>query len=592
MTPRDPEWTPEALQRHIELGEDSGFELKEVFFDNRRVTEPRAERVANELAAFANARGGTLVFSVAKDGRVRDLSRQQMDMLEEYVSNVCEERIDPPLSFLTRRLRLPGGRPVLAVDVERSALVHKSPGGYLTRKGSTVRALSPQALQRLFQHRGRSGLRGPDLALVENTGPRTLDGRLVDRFLGSRTLAPDDVQLHKLKLLSPNQAGELRATVSGILLCTGRPDELIRGAVIEAVRYDGSRLGDSRQLDAATITGPLDAQIRDAVQFVRRNTWVASRKDPGRIDVPQFHPRAVFEGVVNAVLHRDYQMEDRKTRLFVFDDRIELYSPGALPNSLEIESMRLQQATRNETLASLLRRLSVEGIHGSGDRQRFLEERGEGVPTIYERTRRLTGRDPEFELIGGNELLLTIPAARRPSGDFEGLVTVTASGRPLVDVQVLAQYPNDTWLMERTDTFGRVSFSLHSDLPMTLFCAAPGHLGAVVRGWRAAVERSVDLKPLPEGGSIVFTEGAGHLPGLQGRLNPILDDLDRMYVYGTNIGIDGGKRHPVHFKLGQTLRMTDVHGSRLMVRFVDMAGRSALLEYWPAEGSQSALRPD
>ena len=75
--------------------------------------------------------------------------------------------------------------------------------------------------------------------------------------------------------------------------------------------------------------------------------------------------RGLPEGVVNAVLHRDYGMEDRKIRLFVFDDRAELYSPGALPNSLEIESMRLQQATRNETLASLLRRLSVEGIFGT-----------------------------------------------------------------------------------------------------------------------------------------------------------------------------------------------------------------------------------
>ena len=581
MSPKRSHWSPEALRQQIELGEDSQFELKEAFFEKGRVTAPRKERVANELAAFANARGGTLVFSVADDGSVRDLSRQQLDALEEYVANICESRIDPPLPFLTRRLHMTGGQAVLVVEVERSTLVHRSPGGYLTRKGSSVRSLSPPALQRLFQHRGRSGLRGPDLTLVEGTGPGTLDRELVDRFLGSRTMAPDDVQLQKLKLLMPDPTGELQATVSGVLLCTARPDEHLRGAVIEAVRYDGNLLGEARQLDAATIRGPLDAQIRDATQFVRRNTWVAARKDPGRVETPQFHARAVFEGIVNAVLHRDYGMEDRKIRLFVFDDRIELYSPGALPNSLEIESMRLQQATRNETLASLLRRLSVEGIFGSGDRQRFLEERGEGVPTIYERTRQLTGRDPDFELIGGTELRLTIPSARRPSDEFEGRVTVTASRKPLAKALVLAQYPNDTWLLERTDTFGRATFSFHSELPMTVFCAAPGHRAEVVRDWRATAELSVDLEPLREGGSVVFTEGTGQLPGLQGRLNPILDDLDRMYVYATNIGIDGGKRHPVHFKLGQNLRMTDVRGFRLMVRFVDMAGRSALVEYWP-----------
>ena len=586
--PAHPHRTPESLQHRIELGEDSGFELKEAHFDERRVTAPRPERVANELAAFANARGGTLVFSVADDGTVRDLSRRRMDLLEEFVSNVCEERIAPPLPILTARMRLPKGPAVLVVEVERGALVHKSPGGCLTRQGSTVRQLAPQALQRLFEHRGRAGRRGPDLALVERTGPGSLAGSLVDRFLGSRDVDEAQVRLQKLKLVAPDETDELRGTVAGILLCAERPDRFVPGALIEAVRYDGNVRGESAQLDAATITGPLDAQIRDAIQFVRRNMWVAARKDPGRVETPQFDPRAVFESVVNAVLHRDYGMESRRIRLFVFDDRMELYSPGALPNSLDIESMLLQQATRNETLASLLRRLSVEGIFGAGDRQRFLEARGEGVPTIYRRTRRLTGRDPEFRLIGGTELLLTIPAARRPRGDFEGHVVVSAGGAPIPGAQVLAQYPNHTWQIERTDTFGRAGFSFHSELPITVFCAAPGHRGAVARDWRPTSGLTIDLEPLRGGGSIVFTEGVGRLPGLHGRLNPILDDLDRMYVYAANVGIDGGMPHPVHFKLGQALRMTDVHGARLMVRFVDMAGRSALLEYWPAAGSRVA----
>ena len=64
-------------------------------------------------------------------------------------------------------------------------------------------------------------------------------------------------------------------------------------------------------------------------------------------------------------------------------------------------------------------------------------------------------------------------------------MTVTASGRPLAEAQVLAQYPNDTWLLEQTDTFGRATLSFHSELPMTVFCAAPGHRAEVARDWRA-----------------------------------------------------------------------------------------------------------
>ena len=77
----------------------------------------------------------------------------------------------------------------------------------------------------------------------------------------------------------------------------------------------------------------------------------------------------------------------------------------------------------------------------------------------------------------------------------------------------------------------------------------------------------------------MFTEGTGHLPELAGRLNPILDNLDRMYLYATNVAIDEGKQQPVHFKLNQPLRLTDVNGSERIVRFIEMIGDSALLEY-------------
>ena len=285
-----------------------------------------------------------------------------------------------------------------------------------------------EALHRLFQQRGRSGLLGPDEAIIAGTGPNTLDATLVDRFLSSRATEPTTVQLTKLGLVREDDSGVTRATVAGVLLCAVRPDQYVRGAVIEAVRYRGTVLGRANQHDAASITGPLDRQIRDAVNFVRLNTHLAARKAPGRVETPQFSPRAVFEAIVNAVVHRDYSIEHAKIRLFIFDDRLELYSPGALPNTLPVEAMRNRQATRNETLTSSLRTVAVGNIDGAGDRQYFLEQRGEGVPIIYEQTRALTGRDPEYQLLGGAELRLTIPSAR-PAGGGHRRRSVGIRGR-------------------------------------------------------------------------------------------------------------------------------------------------------------------
>ena len=574
-------WNSEDLLRQIELGEDSRLEFKEAFFKKGRVRAPVRGVVADELAALGNSAGGTLVFSVSDAGDIRRLTRPQIDTLEAYVGEICADSIKPPLHFTTQRLALPNGLSALVVEVEQSPFVHKSPGGYLARLGSSKREMTAQALQRLFLRRGRSGLLGADEVPVAHTGRGAFETGLLNRFLSSRTLEPADTQLAKLGLLGDDEAGVTRATVTGILLATERPDRYIPGAVIEAVRYRGTVLGKASQHDATTIVGPLDRQIREAVQFARRNTRVAARKVPGRVEIPQFAPRAVFEAIVNAVVHRDYSMENARTRLFVFDDRLELYSPGALANTLSLDSMRIRQATRNEALASLLRMLRVGDIYGAGDRQYFLELRGEGVPVICETTRGLTGRDPMFELIDGAELRLTLPSASPPVAGLAADVSVTAGGHPVAGARVVAHYPNKTWMEAITDSFGRAAFGFYAELPITVYCAAPGYVGHVERDWHPPQALSIRLSELPEGGSTIITEGTGQLPDLQGRLNPVLDNLDRSYLYTTNVAIELGRQQPVQFKLNQPLRLTDVHGSEWSVRFIDMLGKSSLLEYRP-----------
>ena len=122
---------------------------------------------------------------------------------------------------------------------------------------------------------------------------------------------------------------------------------------------------------------------------------VAARKEPARVDMPQYSDRALFEALVNAVAHRDYSMCGSRIRLSMFEDRLEIQSPGSLPNNLTVDSMATRQAARNQTLTSMLGRMPVEGIQGSEDRRYFMERRGDGVPIILRETRGLCGRPPE-----------------------------------------------------------------------------------------------------------------------------------------------------------------------------------------------------
>ena len=177
------------------------------------------------------------------------------------------------------------------------------------------------------------------------------------------------------------------------------------------------RQDSNYQLDAATITGPLDQQVWEALRFIQRNMARAARKSPARQETPQFSERACFEALVNAVAHRDYSVHGSRIRLFLFDDRLEIYSPGPLPNTLSIESMALRQSTRNELITSLLARCPVPNPEEFGGRGFLMERRGDGVPIIFAETEALAGRKPTYQLIDDAELLLKIPSADLADAD-------------------------------------------------------------------------------------------------------------------------------------------------------------------------------
>ena len=137
------------------------------------------------------------------------------------------------------------------------------------------------------------------------------------------------------------------------------------------------------------------------------------------METPQFSIRAVFEAVVNAVAHRDYSIHASKIRCFMFEDRLEIRSPGPPPNTVTLESMAMRQATRNELVASLLSACPFPRPSDAVRRRYYMEKRGEGVPIIFSESTALSGKPPEYKLIDNTELLLTIWSARQSERAIE-----------------------------------------------------------------------------------------------------------------------------------------------------------------------------
>jgi len=124
------------------------------------------------------------------------------------------------------------------------------------------------------------------------------------------------------------------------------------------------------------------------------------------------------KSLANAVIHRDYSKYGSKIHLFMFADRLELYSLGALANTLTVDDLAYKQVTRNELLAHLLSEIILsEDIGGKVSRRHFLERRGEGVGIILNESKQLSNKMPVYKMLG-EELYLTIFAAKSPTEQY------------------------------------------------------------------------------------------------------------------------------------------------------------------------------
>ncbi|MCY4149905.1 MAG: putative DNA binding domain-containing protein [Gammaproteobacteria bacterium] len=570
------------IRQRLRLGEDSTWEFKQLEFSGNRLKSPKREDLADELIAFANASGGKLLCGITDDGHIQGISPEQAAEVDRLLVETSRDAVKPPLRIDVYHREI-DKRIFVFVEVPRGDAVHERDGRAFVRVGATKQRLDGDERFRLAQNRAQSRYLWFDKQLVANTGIQTLDERLWEPLLS--VAGADDPQrgLMNLRLLGLDEAGVVRATVAGVLLCTQMPQQWFPQASIMATHYRGQERA-SGQLDAQEIAGPLPRQIGDAVRFVVRNMRVAARKVPEREDMPEYSTAAVFEAVVNAVVHRDYSMSSRRIRLSMFNGHLEIDSPGQLPNGMSIEGMETSQATRNEVLASVFGRIPVGDMPGSTLRRFLMERRGDGVSIIKSETMESSGNQPQYRIIDRCSLVLDIPAAKLELSPASCLVTVHSRGEPLAGVEVLVLFPNKTWQQAATDEAGAATLDLYTThLPMTVYAAAPGYKGGVKREWvpgQGGLRMELDQQL--QGGSVIFEEGSGQIPGLHGRLNPMLDTLKRTCLYADNIAIEDGRQQPVSFRLGKPIKLTDEQGLELSIIVTEIIGNSALVDYRPA----------
>ena len=361
-----------------------------------------------------------------------------------------------------------------------------------------------------------------------------------------------------------------RLTNAAVLLFGKSPQRFLISSEIKCAHFHGTDV--SKPIPSYQVyKGTAFELVDQAVDFVLSKIALSVGTRSEGIQAPvtyEIPKEVIIEAVVNAVAHRDYT-SNGSVQVMLFSDRLEVRNPGRLSPSLTLENLRNPHSSIpvNPLLAESL--YLVE----------YIERMGTGTLDMIRRCRNASLPEPEFAIADG--FVTTIYRPNCVERYTDCIVTVRSAGEPLSNVDILALFPNKTWKRSKSDKYGEVHLELHSaHLPMMVFAAAEGVAARVERNWIPAERAlSLELDTLPDGGAVIFPEATGYIPGLKGRLNPLLDTQHRNYLYANNVAINEGQQQPVHFNFGDELRLADADGNKLRVRIVHIEGRSALVEY-------------
>jgi ATP-dependent DNA helicase RecG len=358
---------------------------------------------------MANASGGLLIFDARANRRLTGL-----DQPEETQEMVVKAAMlpDPPLVLHHPELIEVDGATVCTLKVPSGLRhVYSLKGQYLIRSGRDNRPLLPNELRRLLLNRNEVGF---ESQVLEKAGLDDLDPERTEsigRLLNSTDSVPEILLIQGCLAETSNG---LKPTVAGILLFGIEPQRWIRSAEITCVRYPGNSMSDD--FIREDVRGVLSDQIRRGEAFVSSNMRQGIRiRGLSRDDIPEYPISVVREAIVNAVAHRDYSIRGDNIRVLMFDDRLEVYSPGRLPGHVTVDNIVEERYSRNEAI--------VQVLSESG----FIERLGYGIDRIISVCEKEDLPPPKFEeTAAGFKVTIfghgpNLVGAAQPSGLFSHL---------------------------------------------------------------------------------------------------------------------------------------------------------------------------
>lgn len=349
------------LQTLLQQGENNAVEFKSAGVS--------VDGLAKEIVAFANTLGGSILIGVEDNGSISGVNNAPQ--IEEWVTNICRQNVIPPIQ-VTINIERSDNSDVIHIEVpkgkDKPYQTNKSQ--YLVRVGTTNRTASPQELLRLFQ---QAGVFHFDATGIAKTTINDLNTSKLDKYFEQYGVDfSNESDKERLLINTDLMTSEKEVTVAGLLVFGINPQKYLHNASISFAHFMGNTLSDDL-LDKQVIEGTLDYQIDKCLATIKNSIKHPSVIQGAKtVDTHFLYPEKVFrEIIVNACLHRNYAILGSRIRVFLFDDRLEIRSPGRLPNTVTVEKMKAGVSyASNPVLLKFMENL------------RYIDKLGRGIPMV------------------------------------------------------------------------------------------------------------------------------------------------------------------------------------------------------------------
>jgi len=349
----------------IEKGEASTVQFKREF-DNQ-------EKIAAEMIAMSNSRGGMIIFGVEdKTGTVIGLDYAGLQNISNKVATIANDLLKPQVYITTEIVSIDteaGRKNVMIVHVDEGiAKPYKDTNGVIwIKQGPDKRKLTDNnEIIRLFQ---QSGMLHVDEMIVADTSTEDIDKDKVKNYVKQVLQNSIDIENIPESVLYQNLiiTKKSNLTLGGLLFFGKEPQRYKHVFSVKAISFVGNSIGGSTYRDSREIIGTIPDLLKESMLFFKQNLkYIQNGQNFNRPGILEISEIALEELLQNALVHRDYS-KFAPIRLMIFDDRIEIVSPGRLPNGLTIENIKMgNAAVRNNLLASYCFKLMNYKGFGSG----------------------------------------------------------------------------------------------------------------------------------------------------------------------------------------------------------------------------------